>query len=423
MKLHWQIAIALGAAVVAGTLWGDVPWFIQACSFVGELFINALKMIIIPLILGAIVSGMAALAGGGKLGRMGLHTMLFYMGSGLAAILVGLFWVDVLQPGVVDGKPAGAMLGLSADAQKVAASMESKGWGELAKVVQMMLPPNIIAAAAEGQMLGIVCFALLFGYFAARLSPDTGPTQHRFWRGVYEVMVAITGLVMRFAPIGVFGLVTRVVAQTGLDAVMPLATFFLAVILGLLTHALVTLPLVLRLVARVSPVRHFQAMAPALLTAFSTSSSAATLPVTLDCIEKRAGVPPRVSGFVLPVGANINTDGSALYECVAAMFIAQAYGVNLDFATQFLVVVIALLTSLGVAGIPAASLIAIVIILGAVGVPAEGIGLILAVDRVLDMSRTTVNVLGDSVATVTVARLAGEDIPGLTGSKNSLSDA
>lgn len=408
MKLHWQIAIALVAAVIAGTTLGDVGWFMTASAFVGTLFINALKMIIIPLIIAAIISGLGALAGGRELGRMGLHTLVYYLGTGLVAILTGLFFVNLIEPGVINGAPAGQLMGLTADAQKVVTSMEAKGWGEVLNVLKLMLPPNIFAAAAEGQMLGLICFALLFGYFVARLPEAHARTQREFWRGVYEVMVMITELVMRFAPIGVFGLVANVVAQTGWDAIRPLAWFFLAVILGLATHALVTLPLVLRFIARVSPLRHFQAMAPALLTAFSTSSSAATLPVTIDCMEKRAGVPSRITGFVLPIGANVNTDGSALYECVAAMFIAQAYGVQLGFAGQFLVVLIALLTSIGVAGIPSASLIAIVIILGAVGVPLEGLGLILAVDRVLDMSRTTVNVLGDSCAAVVVAKLAGE---------------
>jgi Na+/H+-dicarboxylate symporter len=236
-----------------------------------------------------------------------------------------------------------------------------------------------------------------------------------FWQGFYEVMIRLTNLVMRFAPLGVFGLVAAVIAQTGWSAVRPLSVFFVTVLAGLLTHALVTLPLVLRFVARVSPVKHFRAMAPALTTAFSTSSSAATLPVTLECMEERALVPQRVTSFVLPIGANINTDGSALYECVVVMFIAQAYGVNLSIAEQFVVVLGALLTGIGIAGIPSASLVGIAVILGAVGLPLEGIGLVLAVDRLLDMCRTTVNVLGDSCATVVVGRLSGE--AGILGEK------
>ena len=189
---------------------------------------------------------------------------------------------------------------------------------------------------------------------------------------------------------------------------MPLASFAATVFLALLVHTIITLPLLLTFVGRVHPLRHFQAMSPAMMMAFSTSSSAATLPVTLDCVEKRAGVSNRVSSFVLPLGATINMDGTALYECVAVIFIAQAYGIDLSLGLQFLIVTTALLTSVGVAGVPAASLVAIVVILAAAGLPAEGIGLILAVDRILDMCRTTVNIFSDSCGAVIIARTEGE---------------
>jgi proton glutamate symport protein len=184
--------------------------------------------------------------------------------------------------------------------------------------------------------------------------------------------------------------------------------FFITVLLGLALHFFVSTSIILRVLGRVNPLRHYRAMAPALLTAFSTSSSSATLPVTMECVEQRAGVSNKVSSFVLPLGATVNMDGTALYECVAAMFIAQAYGLDLTFSTQFIIVMLALVTSIGVAGIPSASLVAISVILAAIGLPLEGIGLILAVDRVLDMCRTAVNVYGDSVGAVVIARLEGE---------------
>jgi len=218
----------------------------------------------------------------------------------------------------------------------------------------------------------------------------------------------MTDWVMRFAPLGVFALVAKVVTTTGLDAFAPLLRFFVTAAAALGVHFLVTLPLILLLVARVPPWRHYRAMLPALLTAFSTASSSATLPITMDCVEKNAGVSNRTTSFVLPLGATVNMDGTALYECVAALFIAQAYGLELTFAQQFTVVLVALLTSIGVAGIPAASLVAITIILGAIGLPAEAIGLILAVDRVLDMMRTSVNVFSDSCGAVVIGRLEGE---------------
>jgi Na+/H+-dicarboxylate symporter len=213
---------------------------------------------------------------------------------------------------------------------------------------------------------------------------------------------------MRFAPIGVFGLVAKTVAATGFDAFRPLLLFFVTVTLALLLHSLVVLPLMMRLLGRVHPYAHIRLMSPALLTAFSTASSSATLPLNIRCLEQGVGVSNRVTGFVLPLGATINMDGTALYECVAAVFIAQAYGLDLTFTQQFLVVWVALLTSIGVAGIPAASLVAIGVILGVIGLPLEGIGLLLVTDRVLDMMRTTVNVFSDSVGAVIVARTEGE---------------
>jgi proton glutamate symport protein len=408
IAFHWQIALALVLAVIAGFASGPQGAAVPLFDFLGTLFLNALKMLVVPLIAGAIINGLAGTRGT-ALGRMGMLTLGYYAATGLIAIVIALVLTNVLAPGIVDGQPARELMGLDASASEVQAQMEGRGAGDFAQVILLLFPPNIFAAAAQGQMLGLICFSLLFGYAVSRLPESTGATQRQFWAGFYEVMLRLTHIIMRFAPAGVFGLVAEVVAQTGWSAVRPLAAFFATVLLALLVHALITLPLVLRFVARVSPVAHYRAMAPALTTAFSTSSSAATLPVTLECMEERAKVPRRVTGFVLPIGANVNTDGSALYECVVVMFIAQAYGVELSLAQQFVVVLGALLTGIGIAGIPSASLVGIAVILGAVGLPLEGIGLVLAVDRILDMCRTTVNVFGDSCASVVVGRLSGDD--------------
>ena len=322
--------------------------------------------------------------------------------------MTGLLLVNWIAPGVINGAPAADLLGLDASTGEVLSSIEGRGGGDVVGIFLRMLPPNIVAAAAQGQMLGLIVFSLLFGYAITRLPEALQTTQQAFWNGVYEVMIRITELVMRFAPVGVFALVAEVIAQTGWQALTPVLWFFLTVLGALGIHLLITLPLVLRFLARVSPRRQYQAMAPALLTAFSTSSSSATLPLTMECVQKRARVSKRTSSFVLPLGATINMDGTALYECVAVLFIAQAYGLQLDIFTQFIVVATALLTSVGVAGIPSASLVAIAVILGAVGLPLEGIGLILVVDRVLDMCRTAVNVFSDACGAVTIARLEGE---------------
>lgn len=413
LALHWQILIALCLAVITGlTLDQGFALFgislLAVLTFIGTLFLNALKMLIVPLVMASIITGMMGL-GGDTLGRLGAKTVLYYATTSLVAILIGLLFVNLLQPGIIDGEPARDLIGLSSETDDVIDKVGGKGAGDIAEVLLRMVPPNIVTAAANGQMLGLIFFSLLFGFFVSKLDGGPGKTHKDFWQGLLNIMMMMTDLVMKFAPIGVYALVAKVIMISGLDAFEPLALFFSTVILALCAHMLLFLPVILKYIARVSPVLHFKAMLPALLTAFSTSSSSATLPITMDCVEKRAGVSNQVSGFTLPLGATINMDGTALYECVAAMFIAQAYGLSLDVTTQFTIVLIALLTSVGVAGIPSASLVAITIILAAIGLPMEAIGLILVVDRVLDMSRTSVNVFSDSCAAVTIARLEGEE--------------
>ncbi|NOZ11472.1 MAG: dicarboxylate/amino acid:cation symporter [Gammaproteobacteria bacterium] len=413
MKLHWQIVIALVLAVLAGWFTGKDAsvfgvTFYSVYAFLGALFLNALKMLIVPLIAASIITGIVGAGASGGVGRLGGKTILYYFSTSLIAILVGLFLVNLFAPGIVDGQPAKHLLGLSEDAGSIIANAEQRGASDVVDLFIRMVPTNVIAAAANGQMLGLIFFCLLFGFFMIKVPEPGGSTLRHFWQGVFDVMMRITGWVMQFAPIGVFALVAKVVASTGFAAFAPLAVFFATVITALAVHMFVVMPLLLFFVARVNPKRHYQAMAPAMLMAFSTSSSSATLPLTMECVEKNAGVSNRTSSFVLPLGATVNMDGTALYECVAAMFIAQAYGIELGFAVQFTIVLVALLTSIGVAGVPSASLVAIVVILTSVGLPAEGVGLILAVDRVLDMCRTSVNVFSDSCAAVVIGRSEGE---------------
>ena len=413
LKLHWQILIALLLAVVVGLLVGpDTSFlgitFVSIFDFVGKLFLNALKMIIVPLIVSSIIMGVSNLGSGDAFGRLGGKTLGYYVMTSTFAILIGLAVVNFIQPGVVNGEPAKDMLGLSADTNEVMEKVEGKSSGDVVGIFLRMIPTNIVQAAANGQMLGIIFFSLLFGFFMTRIKTELGNTLKSFWQAVFEVMMLITDLVMKFAPIGVFALVAHVMVISGFDAFRPLLTFFFTVIIALLIHIVIVMPLLLKFIGGVSPIKHYQAMAPALLTAFSTASSSATLPVTIDCVQDRAGVSNRVTSFVLPLGATVNMDGTALYECVAAIFIAQAYGLDLTLGTQVTIVVLALMTSIGVAGIPSASLVAIAIILAAIGLPAEGIGLILAVDRVLDMCRTSVNVFSDSCGAVIIGRTEGE---------------
>jgi proton glutamate symport protein len=413
LKLHWQILIAVLMAVIAGSLTGTDATafgvtFYSIYDFLGTLFLNALKMLIVPLIVSSIITGMAGTAHSGALGRLGGKTFLYYMTTSLMAILVGLLIVNIVAPGIVGGQPARDLVGLSEPVEDIAAQVEGRGADDIVGIFLRMVPTNVVAAAAEGRMLGLIFFSLLFGYFMTRIPNVQAETLYNFWQGIFSVMMHITAWVMSFAPLGVFALVAKVVASTGLDAFYPLLSFFFTVLAALAIHMFVVLPLLLRLAGGVNPLRHYRAMSAALLTAFSTASSSATLPLTMKCVEKNAGVSNRTTSFVLPLGATINMDGTALYECVAAMFIAQAYGLTLGFAQQFTIVLVALLTSIGVAGVPAASLVAISIILASIGLPMEGVGLILAVDRVLDMCRTSVNVFSDSCGAVVIARLEGE---------------
>lgn len=413
LELHWQILIALALAFGLGGVFDSNSQLagvsvVAVLGFIGDFFLQALKMLVLPLIVASIISGVAGVGDHEGVGRLGLRTGIYYFLSSLVAILIGLSLVVVIQPGVVDGQPAKDLIGLSADVGQVVAKVEGRGAGDIVDVFLRMVPSNVLRDAAQGEMLGVIVFSILFGLFTSRISPEPRKVLVNFWQGVYEVMLKMTDAVLLLAPVGVLGLVGRVAITTGLDAVLPLLTFFATVLLALGIHAFGVVPLVLLFAARVSPRRHFKAMAPALLMAFSTASSSGTLPLTMERVAL-TGVSKRVSSFTLPLGATVNMDGTALYECVAAVFIAQAYGIELGFTQLLVVVLVALMTSIGVAGIPAASLVAISLILTSMGLPLEGLGLILAVDRVLDMCRTAVNVLGDSSAAVVIAKWEGED--------------
>lgn len=406
IKLHWQILIALLLAVGVGAVLGEKALLFEP---LGTLFLKALNMIIVPLIVTSIVSGIANIGGAENIGRLGLKTFLYYITTSLLAILVGLALVNLIGPGV------GADLGLKAPTEDLTRTMQEhysgSPWATILGIVLRMVPTNPVQAMVEGEMLQIIVFCILFGYFITRV-PDPYRAQMKgLFEAGFQIMMKLTQFIILFAPIGVFGLVAKLVATSGVAVFRDLGVYALTVVAGLLVHACVTLPVLLVLVGRgVNPVKHLKAMAAALLTAFSTSSSSATLPLTMESVEENAGVSSKISSFVLPLGATINMDGTALYECVAAMFIAQAYGIDLSLGQQLIVLITALLVSIGAAGIPMAGLVMMVVILKAVGLPLEGVGLILAVDRILDMCRTTVNVWSDSCGAVVIARTEGETL-------------
>ena len=414
MRLHNQIFIAMMLGAVIGAVSNTdtrilgLP-LLAVHSTLGSLFVNALKMVVVPLITSALISAMINISAGKDLSRLGLKTMAWYVGTTTLAVLTALLLFNLLKPGVLNNEPVGERLGLAADTGAVVAGMAARGAGDFAGIILQVFPPNIIQAGAEGQLLGLIVFSILFGMFLRKQDGPAAQTLKDVVVGFYNTMEAITLFIIRFAPLGVYALIAKTVTLTGYDAIEPLAWFFFSVLLALFVHAFVVLPILIRLMAQRSPTRHIQAMTPALLTAFSSASSSATLPLTIECVEKRSGVSNRTASFVLPLGATVNMDGTALYECAAVLFIAQAYGLDLSLASQALIVITAILTSIGVAGIPSASLVAITLILTTVGLPAEAIGLILATDRVLDMARTAVNIWGDSVGAVIIGRSEGED--------------
>lgn len=413
LALHWQMLIAILLGGLAGLLLNHLALpadhgISTTLTLLGQLFMNALKMIVIPLVVSSIILGVSNI--GDEIGRMGGYTFTYYIGSSIAAVLTGVFFVNLIEPGVFQGIPLGQTIALPSDVSGVIAKVQDHSLGDVLGLFLSMVPPNLFGAAVEGNLLGLIVFSLLFGFFVGRLPEAARQAQITFWTGAQQVMVSITQLILKFAPIGVFALIATTLASTGFTALLPMLWFFITVLLALAMHMLFSTSLFLHFVARVSPRQHLQAMAPALLTAFSTASSNATLPVTLRSLRERAGVSERVSGMSAPLGASMNMDGTALYECAAALFLAQAYGLDLSLVQQFTVVLIALLTGFGMAGIPAAGLVAIAVILGAIGLPLEAIGLLLITDRLLDMCRTAVNVYSDSVAAVFVASREGEPL-------------
>ncbi len=420
LALHWQILIAIGLAALAGYfvnsattddfapgLFG-IP-FVSMFAYIGEIFLNALKMIIVPLILSSIIIGVANIGSGGNLGALGGKTLLFYVSTTFVAIMIGLFVINAVQPGIQDGQPVRDLLALEGSTDDIRAMVGDRDAGDVAEIFLRMVPPNIVEAAANGQMLGIIFFALLFGYFMTHLGHEVGETLFKFWDAVFQVMMRMTEFIMMFAPIGVFGLVARTISEAGFDGAKPLAIFAFSVVAALAIHAFVFMPLLLRFIGRVKPFAVMVGVSPAMLTAFSTASSSATLPITIESIEKNVGVSNKVSSFVLPLGATVNMNGTALYECAAALFLAQAYGLELTLGVQFTIVFVALLTSIGVAGVPSASLVAIAIILAAIGLPIDGIAALMLFDRLLDMCRTSINIWGDCCCATIVARLTGEE--------------
>ena len=378
---------------------GEVGWV----SWLADTFMRLLRMVIVPLIFTSIVYGVASIGDGKALGRLGAKTLLWYALTSLLAILTGLSLANAIRPGDGLQMPTGIEPLRVEDLQTPSS---------LADIITRLIPNNPVEAAASFDILGLIFFSICLGAAIGVMTGKPGDLLRRGFGAGFEAMMKLTTAVIRLLPIGVFALLARAVGQMGLEVFQQVGAYMVTIAIGLSVHILIVLPLLLFLFTRKNPLHHYRAMGSALAMAFSTSSSAATLPMTMKCVQEQAGVSNKVTSFVLPMGATINMDGTALYECAGALFIAQALGVDVPLATQGAIVLTALLASIGAAAIPSAGLVMIFIVLEAINLNTPEAyalaGLMLAVDRPLDMFRTMVNVTSDSVGAAVIAHSEGE---------------
>lgn len=408
LALHWQILIGIGAGAAFGILFSRMvpyeswsPWI----KWAGDIFLRGLRMIVIPLVFTSIVLGVAGMGGTAALGRIAGKTILYYVVTTLIAAIIGLVVVNLFQPGV------GANLNLTQAAPEI-----DSGKVSFIDQIVSIVPDNVFQAMAEGNLLPIIFFAVIFGFFMNKVEEKHANTLRNIFEAIYEVIMKITFFIIRLAPYGVFAIVATVVgAQAGnpetlISMAGSLGVFVLVIWGGMMIHAFLVLPSAVRVFGRVNPWRHMAKMSTALLTAFSTCSSGAALPINIRDSEEKCGISNKIASFVLPLGCTINMNGTALYECVTAIFIAQVYGIELSLVQQMMIVFTALLAAMGSAGIPMAGIVMLTVVLSAVGLPLEGIGMVLAVEQLCDMPRSFVNVYGDSCGAVIIARSEGEEL-------------
>ncbi len=432
----WLLPAIIAGVVLGGAFGAFAPEQAKELDFIGELFLNALKMLIVPLVVSSMISGIASLGDVRKLGKPGLLTVALYGGTTALAVLIGVIFVNLLKPGegvaveggaqapttrkvvrvddsylvlaknqdyfTENGEPVRQLIAryqTEDQAQEATQEGEKSLFGVVAKVLKMMVAENIIESAAHTEILPLIFFALMFGGVMTTLG-NKGRIVLDFFDGVSEAMMQMVNLIMYTAPLGIFALIAARLGKAGGGAaffteISKLGNYVLCVLLALLAHGIL-LAGIYALLARRNPLTFFKTMMKALTTAFSTASSSATLPLTMECSEE-AGVSPEATAFVLPLGATVNMNGTALYESVAAIFIAQAFGIHLDFGGQLVVFVTATLAAIGAAGIPEAGLVTMLIVLNAAGLPIEGVGMLLSIDWFLDRCRTAINVWGDAV--------------------------
>jgi len=415
LALHWKIVIGMVLGLLFGLLMKNLEMKGIVVDWVkpfGTIFINLLKMIAVPLIVVSLIVGLSDLKDISKLSKLGGRTVVLYLFTTVTAVSIGLVLANIIKPGSFINEESRKSLleNFAGDAaQKIELAEKAKSSGPLQPLVDIVPENFFLALSDNGSMLQVILFAILIGIGLILIDEQKSKPVVDFFKGLNDVIMKIIDLIMMASPIGVFALMAALMVEIpDFSTLEALGIYALTVILGLLLMTFVVYPSLLLTFAKVNPVRFFKAIAPAQLLAFSTSSSAATLPVTMECVTEKLGVDEEVSSFVLPLGATVNMDGTSLYQAVAAIFIAQAMGIPLDLQTQLMIIVTATLASIGSAAVPSAGMVMLVIVLGQAGIPEAGLALIFAIDRPLDMCRTVVNVTSDAAVSTIVAKSVGK---------------
>ncbi len=392
-SLPTKIIIGMILGIAAGIVFKD-----QAASLkpIGTIFIRLISLIVVPLVFVSLFLGTASMGDLKKLGRIGSKTLLYYITTTLIAIIIGLALVNMVKPG--------ENVKLEAQHQDVTFQQPEKKISIVDNLINI-IPTNPVRALVEGNMLQIIFLAILFGIAVTTISDPRRQTLINWFDSFNEGIFKVIHMVMKLAPLGVFALIASTIGMFGFDVLVSLLKYGIVVIVGLAIHASVIISIAVKMIGKVSPLKFWSAIRPAMVVAFSTSSSNATLPVTMESVEKGLNVPRVISSFVLPLGATINMDGTAIYQCISIFFIAQVYGIELSAAKMVIIVLSVVLASIGTAGAPMAGVLILVMILQSIGVPTEGIAMIMGVERIMDMSRTTVNIIGDASASVVITQL------------------
>ena len=397
LKLHTQIFIAIVLGVLVGYFFKDItPAYIAPF---GDIFMRLLRLLVIPLVLTSVTLGVVSISDKGNIGSISLKTFAYFVLTGIISTTLGLFLVGILKPGVNN----------TAQAQALSESVKSVTPPSIQEIIVNMAPQNIFESLANGEILPVIIFAIMLGVALGKVGLKGKPLVSLF-DATFAAIMKITDWVIALTPIGVLALTASTVSTLGISSLLSVGSYFGVVVLGLLIHAVIIVPLILKVFANYSPITLFRKILPAIAIGAPTASSAAAFPVTMECLNKSVGVPNRVTSFVISLGTTMNMDGTALYQGVAVMFIAQMYGIDLGLGAQAVIVLTALLASVGAAATPGTGMVTMVMILNAVGVPIEGIAFILVVDRVLDSCRTPVNIWSNICGAVIVAKLEGEKI-------------